>query len=400
MTASLALLSCLLAGMSLASPDEVASMLDQLGGADLVLVNDPAGARPYRVLLATHVAAPVDKLQSILANPAAYRQAMPAFQRTDVVASKARKGDVTDKQIAWELEVPLWNLSGKLWLFPRADGVDLELSEGDFAPGVFHLAARRPRATKSNQSILVVEGFANIRDANVATRELTQRSPLAEPAMTVAAAYVMLKAMAIFAERGMAARSGSPMAAPEPGALQGARLGKLLSTMPTTRKIVAAVRNRGDGRLEAVELGIQVGATANGLVARSLDPQTYRGLPGWKKFGPVVSDNRACIDKTATCWRLESNLPLFSLDGTYRISPHPWRARMVDGDCTGAVLGLDVVQARGAGRSILVLSRHPRLDRAGYVPRKLIAAEPLLEQGLALALTLVEAVALAPALAR
>jgi hypothetical protein len=34
----------------------------------------------------------------------------------------------------------------------------------------------------------------------------------------------------------------------------------------------------------------------------------------------------------------------------------------------------------------------------GYVPRKLIAAEPYLEHGLALALTLVEAVSLGPAL--
>jgi hypothetical protein len=40
------------------------------------------------------------------------------------------------------------------------------------------------------------------------------------------------------------------------------------------------------------------------------------------------------------------------------------------------------------------------LDRAGYAARKLIAAEPYLEHGLALALTIVDAVSLVPSLAR
>jgi hypothetical protein len=46
------------------------------------------------------------------------------------------------------------------------------------------------------------------------------------------------------------------------------------------------------------------------------------------------------------------------------------------------------------------LSQHPRLDQSGFVARRLIAAEPFLEHGLALALTLMDAVALAPALAQ
>jgi hypothetical protein len=47
-----------------------------------------------------------------------------------------------------------------------------------------------------------------------------------------------------------------------------------------------------------------------------------------------------------------------------------------------------------------VVSQHPRLDRAGILPRKLIEAEPFLEHGLSLALTIVEAVSLVPALER
>jgi hypothetical protein len=37
------------------------------------------------------------------------------------------------------------------------------------------------------------------------------------------------------------------------------------------------------------------------------------------------------------------------------------------------------------------MTMHPRLDRSGSIPRKFITAEPFLEQGLSLALTLVDA---------
>jgi len=66
----------------------------------------------------------------------------------------------------------------------------------------------------------------------------------------------------------------------------------------------------------------------------------------------------------------------------------------------GAVMGIDILTTKPSGRAALVLSQHPRLDMAGYVARKLIAAEPFLEHGLSLALTLVEVVSLAPALER
>ena len=45
-----------------------------------------------------------------------------------------------------------------------------------------------------------------------------------------------------------------------------------------------------------------------------------------------------------------------------------------------------------------VLSLYPRLDKAGYVPRKSIESEPLLEHGLALGVALVDAITLVRAL--
>jgi hypothetical protein len=55
-------------------------------------------------------------------------------------------------------------------------------------------------------------------------------------------------------------------------------------------------------------------------------------------------------------------------------------------------MGLDLLPS-GAGTAV-VLSLYPRLERAGYVPRKSIASEPLLEHGLSLGLALVDAITL------
>ena len=71
---------------------------------------------------------------------------------------------------------------------------------------------------------------------------------------------------------------------------------------------------------------------------------------------------------------------------------------MVAGVTRGAVMGLDFVPGPDRRRTTLVVSGQPRIDQAGYLPRRLIAAEPFLEPGLALALTVLEAVSLAPAL--
>jgi hypothetical protein len=61
-------------------------------------------------------------------------------------------------------------------------------------------------------------------------------------------------------------------------------------------------------------------------------------------------------------------------------------------------MGWDVARGRDGSSSIAVFSCHPRLDATGSMPRRLIAAEPLLEHGLAVGLAYVDAVALAPAL--
>ena len=398
MVAGVTLLLWLAAAPNLASADEVSTTLRQLGDADLVLLTDPAGARPVRVLLATRVAASAEDVRAVMTDPSAYGKAMPSFRRVEVVAKHDREPGIADLEVGWELEVPLRNLSGKLWLRPREDGVDLQLAEGDFAPGLFHLSAHKEKAGGKAESVLTIEGFANVRDVNWATRQVAQRSPMAEPAITVAAVYVMLKSLARLAEGAFPARPSATMTAPETSVLNGAPAGQTANATAQGKNVLAAVRSRADGRLARVEVAVHVLAPADQVTRRTMQPKPFVTMPGWKKITPVSGDPDACKDAAALCWKVDTNLPVFSLDGTWKIRPRPWRARMVAGDSQGAVMGIDVLPAKASDRSILVLSQHPRLDMAGYVARKLIAAEPFLEHGLALALTLVEAVTLGPAL--
>ena len=102
---------------------------------------------------------------------------------------------------------------------------------------------------------------------------------------------------------------------------------------------------------------------------------------------------------------MDSSLPFVDFDADWSVFPGgPLRASADGGDWRGAVLGWDVVAgspggpAPTAATAAATLSLHPRLERTGYLPRKLIEAEPLLEHGLALGLTYVNAFSLLRAL--
>ena len=59
--------------------------------------------------------------------PAAYRQAIPALIRTDIVGRRAHAGATDDRLVEWEMEIPLFNLSGKMWV--SSDGQRVVLNE-------------------------------------------------------------------------------------------------------------------------------------------------------------------------------------------------------------------------------------------------------------------------------
>ncbi len=118
------------------SREAIETALAALRGSDLVVVDDPAPGRSPSALLATRAAVTPAALAATLGDPRAYTDAIPSLVRADVVdRRRAASGAGFEELVAWELEIPLFNLRGKAWVSPRADGVDLILAEGDLAPG-------------------------------------------------------------------------------------------------------------------------------------------------------------------------------------------------------------------------------------------------------------------------
>jgi hypothetical protein len=396
-----ALLLALLTANSLPTADEALGASAALGSADLMFMSNPAGDWPVRVMLASSVSASTDKVLQVIRDPASYTTAMPSFKRVQAVSQQEREPGIIDTEVAWELEIPLRNLKGRLWLRPQPSGVDLAFTDGDFAPGLLQLRVRAAKSqNKQAPCLLTVEGSANMRDINWATRKVVVRSGLAEPAITAAAVFVMTKSLAWLAEGKAAERPKASPSAPLLATLDGASLGRVFGSMARNHGVWATIHSRGDGRLSKVEVAVVVAAPVEKAQSRSLRATTFAALPGWKRITLVTDKPDECKDLSALCWSVDNNLPVFSLSGTWKLWPRPWRARMVAGDTRGAVMGIHLQPAASAGESVAVLSQHPRLDQAGFVARRLIAAEPFLEHGLALALTLMDAVALAPALAQ
>jgi hypothetical protein len=364
------------------SPESLPAALAAVPGAELVFFDELHPGKPARVLAVGRTKTTAQRLRAVLLDPQAYRRAVPSFRRVEVVA---RKND--DVQVAWELEVPLWNLEGKLWLRPTADGVDIDLGEGDLSPGLFHLRTR----PLPDGVLLSIDAWANVREANWATRRLAKRSPLAEPAMTATAAWLLLRALVLEAERGDSVdprrQPTAPMSPPVLAALDGTALGRLARDRLAGGQALAAVRSAPTGRLDRVEVAALT-KVAPPAVARALgEPTRWRAFPGWHTVKPLAG--------RPFSWEVDSRFPFVDFDATWAMQPGPpWRGQVVGGDARGAVLGWDLLPAQPPNGSVAVFSLHPRFETAGYIPRKFIQAEPLLEHGLSLGLTYVDALSL------
>ena len=376
-----------------AAPDELTAALDVLGDADLIVLADPS-RRPAHLRLATRVAAPVDRVRAMLVDLAAYRSALPALRRLEFEGADKRhagSGRPSEGMVAWELEVPLWNLDGKFWLQPTPTGADLIVMEGDFSPGLVRLSATpEPAGT----TLLSIDAHANLRDVNWITRRMVKRNALAEPGLAASAFYVMLRALRLQAERVGEAPDARrrPAMAPVPPSLSeldGERLARLAGAGFQAPALLAAVRSRGNGRLAVVQI-LALSRLATGAAASLIaQPQTWQALPGWRKLSlakPAGDCNKAI------CWRVDAGFPFLDLDATWKIGMQPWRAVSVAGACQGAEMGLDLLPSGAA--TTVVLSLYPRLEKAGFVPRKSIESEPLLEHGLSLGLAVVDAIGL------
>ena len=357
-------------------------------GSTLVAFDAAGGGQ---VWLATTVSQAHQDVQTRLANPASYTSAVPSFKRTNTLQTLTRDG-VLERQVDWELEIPLWNLQGQLWLKSFVGAVQLRLTKGAFAPGEFLWRWSQPTASWMT---VTLQGSANTRDANWGTRLVAKRSHLAVPAMTAAAAYTMLQGMTtVIAKHGRPSRWPSAIMQPAATVSFAKQLTDARSRLGFDGPVILVIR-RPDGRLDHIEIAASVTRPPTSLLAKLGDPKSWHALPGWKHITASASSKGATAARPYTQrWVVDATFPFFNFDATWDITAsNAVHATASEGEAKGAAWSWHVLPDAGAG-SAAVFSLYPRVERLGFLPRKLIDKEPLLESGLALSLAYVDAVSL------
>ena len=372
-------------------PSLLAAALPPDGTSDIVLADWPATPGTPHVRAATVVGVAPAVIKSVLLDASHYRKIVPTLIRAD--ASRSPAGLPT---VEWEVEVPLFNLSGTLVIHERPDGAEIQLVDGDFSPGRLTFTAT-PRA--AGGSTLVVDAQMGIQNAGWLIRRLVKLSPAGEPAALMAAAYVTLRAVALRAENvslGGARRPGGPPApppawSPSPRVLADEKLAALRA-----HGAVALVARTWSQRLAGVAVATTLGVPAPNALGRLRDPASWRAFPGWQTIEPRVGPNGVGA-------KVEDNLPFVDLEATWIAEPGTsprWTA--TDGVTTGARLGWEVYpldpRANAGAPSLMALMMYPRLETTGRLARRAIASEPLLEHGLSVAVAFADLTAMKAAL--
>jgi hypothetical protein len=355
------------------------------GSSDLLFIEQPFPERAPRLLGATRIAAAPATIRAVLLDPAHYRALIPALVGSSVVEPGAPA-----PLVDWELEFPLFNLSGRLALRCRGDGVTFDLIDGDFAPGriVFSVSPN-----PGGGSTLIVDARLNVKRSSWLLRRIMSRSSVGEQAVLAAAAYVALRATALRAEHPAGDSAWRPTAPPG-----GSRLpdSSPLSTqaLAPLRALgtVALVAREKTQRLRGVAVGILLHQPAALVMEKMRDPAIWHAVPGWRTVRVRPGPNGAGAE-------VEDNLPLCDLDATWIADPGPApRWTVAAGATRGAHLGWSLYPVEGALPTLAVLMLYPRLEATGTIARRFIEAEPLLEEGLALALTFADATGIEGAL--
>jgi len=372
-------------------PALLAAALPTDGTADVVLVDWPATPGTPHVRAVTVVATAPAAIRSVLLDTASYRRIVPALIRAD--AARTREGLPA---VGWEVEVPLFNLTGTLVVHERPDGAEIDLVDGDFSPGKLIFTAT-PRA--GGGSTLMVDAQLDIRNAGWLIRKLVKLSPAGEPAALAAASYVTLRAVGLRAEnagsrgarRPAATPAPPPVWSPSPRVLADEKLAALRA-----HGAVALVARTWSQRLAGVAVATTLSVPTSNALGRLRDPQSWRAFPGWNTVKPRVGPNGVGAE-------VEDNLPFVDLEATWIAEPGSsprWTA--TDGVTTGARLGWEVYpidpRANAGAPTLMALMMYPRLETTGRLARKAIASEPLLEHGLAVAVAFADLTAMKTAL--
>ena len=352
-----------------------------------MVVAQPSAPDAPRAWGATRVAASPAAIKDVLLDPAHYRALIPALIKSELVPSNG-SAPIVD----WELEIPLFNLSGRMVLHNRPDGVTIQLFEGDFAPGRLSFTVA---PDGRGGSTLLVDAVLDVKRSTWLLRRILKRSPVGEPAALTAATYVALRAVALRAEHPRARdawRAHAPVAAPAAWLPDPRPLASNLLAPLRAHGVVALVARTPDQHLAGVAAAVGLNAPATAVAATLRAPTSWRAFPGWETIHVHPGPNGPGAD-------VRDNLPLVDFDASWTAQPGAaarWIATA--GDTRGARLGWDVYPgasgapaASGAPGSIAALTLYPRLEMTGSIARRFISAEPLLEEGLSLALAFVDA---------
>jgi hypothetical protein len=375
-----ALLVALASRAALATPDgELVAALDAAGGADVIVFDVPAVAGAPHVRAATTTRAPAAVISNVLSDPARYGALIPSLVRSEEVG---RRGDA--RVVKWELEIPLFNLSGTLELRARPGGCELALVEGDLAPGRIVIEA----ATRADgRTTLTLDARLDVHNSSFFLRRVMARSPYGEPAALAAAAWVALRATALRAEHPTETRAFRPTA-PFAPSTPSATDARALSRPPLARLAragaVALVTSAPSGRLASASVATLSREPPSALAARLADVRGWTAFPGWSHVQPMPATPTSPAGVL-----VEDGIPFVDFDATWRAEPPRWW-RAVEGAARDAWFGWDVAPSSEAPAEA-TLTMSPRLELTGSIPRRFIEAEPLLEHGLALALTFVDA---------
>ncbi|HSS40589.1 MAG TPA: hypothetical protein VLT58_17620 [Polyangia bacterium] len=361
------------------------------GSTDLVVIAQPSAPDAPRAWGATRVAASPAAIKDVLLDPAHYGALIPALVKAELQQSNGG-APIVD----WELEIPLFNLSGRMALHNRPEGVTIELFDGDFAPGRLSFTVG---PDGRGGSTLIIDAVLDVKRSSWLLRRILKRSPVGEPAALAAATDVALRAVALRAEHPRAReawRPHDPATAPagwlpDPRPLASA----LLATL-RARGVVALIARTPDEHLAGVTAAIELNVPAPVIAATLRAPTSWRAFPGWETIHVRPGPNGPGAD-------VKDNLPLVDCDASWTAQPGPGPRWMATAGATrGARLGWDVYPTAagpgGAAGSIAALTLYPRLEATGSIARRFIAAEPLLEEGLSLALAFVDAAGIKAAL--
>jgi hypothetical protein len=369
----------------------LAAALPADGRSDLLLIERSSGQAAPRVFGATRTTASPAAIKAALLDPAHYRALIPALDGVAVVGL-GQLGPRVD----WDLDVPLFDLSGRIALQARPDGVTLELVDGDLSPGriVFSIAPH-----PAGGSTLTIDAQLNVKRSSWLLRHIMARSPAGEPAVLAAAAYVALRATALRAEHPTGTSAWRPTALPGTSRLPDPTPLAAESLVPLrARGSLALVARERTERLAGVAIGVGFHAPAAALLQRLRDPDTWRAFPGWRTVRVQAGSNGPGAE-------VEDNLPLVDFDATWIADPGSApRWTVAAGATRGAHLGWNVFAPGGptpapaTTSTLAALTLYPRLEATGTVARRFIQAEPLLEEGLALALAYTDLVGVGAAL--